>query len=136
MALTIKSWNVRHVGASGHGCVMNFDERYDGDNWNNRVSMEKIQNNPSWEVFVNFGRDMDWQTDSDYPYSAQIEDNDNLFRLEFEAKFSMRAGLQYGSAAARGPVPSGYGRHKVTITLLDRNGNPLYRQAGEYWIDA
>ncbi len=67
MALSVTSWNVRHMGASGHGCVMNFDSRFNGKNWNNRVKLSHIQNSPSWEVFVDFGRVMNRDTDLDYP---------------------------------------------------------------------
>ena len=133
MTLSVKKWWVRHMGASGHGCVMNFDNRYNGDNWDNKVKLSKIQNRPSWEVYVDFVSQMDPNSDS-YPYFATISDNNNFFQLPLKNKHSMRAGIQYGDPESYGPIPNGTGHHNVQLNILNKDGQLLIAQNGFYTI--
>ncbi len=135
MALTISAWNVRHVGASGHGCVMNFDSRYNGRNWDNRVPLSKIAKRPSWEVYVDFSSPPLDPNDPSYPCFANIFDNENFFQVPLKNKYSMRAGIQYADPESYGPIPSGTGRHNVRIELLNRDRQLLLTQSGYYVIE-
>jgi len=135
MPLSVKKWWVRHVGETLHGCVMDFDNRYNGDNWNNVVKLSKIQRRPSWEVYVDFYSPMDPSNPS-YPYFANVSDNDNFFQLPLVNKTSGRAGIQFGKEGSYGPIPSGVGRHDVKVDILNKDGALLISQAGYYVIEA
>ena len=135
MPLSVKNWWVRHVGETGHGCVMNFDHRYNGDDFDNVVKLSKIQKRPSWEVYVDFFSQMD-PSDPSYPYFANISDNDNFFQLPLPHKISWRAGIQYGTEGSYGPIPSGVGRHNVKVDILNKDSALLISQAGYYVIEA
>lgn len=135
MPLSVKKWWVRHVGETLQGCVMSFDHRYNGDNWDNVVKLSKIQQRPSWEVYVDFHSPMD-QSDPSYPFFANISDSDNFFRLPLVHKTSERAGIQFGTEGSYGPIPSGIGRHDVKVDILNKDAALLVSQAGYYVIEA
>lgn len=134
MPLQVTKWNARVVGERGHAAVLPFDDRYNGRNWTNRLRLSQVGRSVTWEIFVDFARPMD-PGEPDYPHHARVEDDGDLATLSFNNKWSGRAGIQWGSPEARGPVPTSAGERNVRITLLNAQQQPLIAQSGAYFVD-
>ncbi len=134
MPLQITKWLARVVGERGHAAVLPFDARYDGKKWTNRIPLSKVGKSVSWEVAVDFARQMD-PGEANYPHFARLEDEGDFAILAFNGKWSGRAGIQWGLPESRGPLPSAPGPRRVRITLLNAQQQPLVSQSGTYFVD-
>lgn len=134
MPLQVTKWNARLVGERGQNAVLPFDDRYNGQNWTNRIRLSQVGRQVSWEIFVDFARQMD-PGESDYPHHARVEDEGDVAILTFNCKWSNRAGIQYGRPGSSGPVPTTSGARQVRITLLNAQQQPLLSQSGTYHVD-
>jgi hypothetical protein len=135
MPLQVTKWIARVVGEHGHSAVLPFDHRYNGREYKDRIRLSEVGRRVSWEIFVDFARPMD-PGETDYPHYARLEDEGDLATLSFNAKWSSRAGVQWGLSESSGPVPTTPGVRRVRITLLNAQQQPLLSQSGTYHVDA
>ena len=138
MALHVMRWQAMMMPDHGPGAYMPIDINFDPNKPtnDNRLRLSQIENKPvRWHVFVEFPGPLDPQ-DPDYPHYCEVHDNQDFAVLEFNCKWSSKAGIQYGLPGSLGSIPSELGKHGVRFTLLNENRQPLLSEGTSYFLDA